>query len=278
MKKKRLKHIHIYIGTIVFSVLHACSMSSSKNTNTIDDAKEKNVIVFAGVGLADVLEEIAYLFEIKHHVQVKLNLASSGTLARQIKSGATADVYISASKKWADYADSLGITKKGYRSVIAQNQLVLVAPITKGPFNITIDSNCNIHALLKSERLSIGDPAHVPAGEYAKQALTYYGWFTQIGKQFLFAKDVRSALMVVEMEEAPLGIVYRTDALKSKKVKIIDTFPEVSHKPIVFTASVCSSNTYAYKFYEYLLSEEASHIFAKYGFKKPFQNKTTKLI
>jgi len=114
----------------------------------------------------------------------------------------------------------------------------------------------------------MGDPEHVPAGLYAKQALGYFGWYKKLSEKMLPAKDVRSALMVVEMGEAPVGIVYRTDAQKSEKVKVIGTFPDRSHQPIVYVSSVCRESGLSKEFYDYLKSEQATPVWVKYGFNK----------
>jgi len=260
--------IDIIMGIAI--VLVAIFVVSCGNGNHDKGSKEikESIMVFAAASLTDVLAEIVDSFEVKYNVHVKTNTASSGTLARQIEQGGTPDVYISASKKWADYVDSLGYIRHNLKSTIAANELVLITPLNSKINIPTIDSSLNFLALLGSERLSMGDPAHVPAGKYARQSLNYYGWFAQLNKKTLFAKDVRSALMVVEMEEAPLGIVYRTDAQKSKKVNIVGTFAEESHKPIVYIASVCNEKLAANNFYNYLNSASTKAIWTKYGFKK----------
>jgi molybdate transport system substrate-binding protein len=255
---------------IAFSYLFFSCGTSTGQSNKNDGTTEqgKSIMVFAGASLTDVLSEIIDSFEVKYNAEVKTNMASSGTLARQIEQGGSPDVYISASKKWANYVDSSGFILKGHKAEIAQNDLVLIAPQGYDIKIPAIDSSLIFPSLLGSGRLSIGDPSHVPAGKYAKQSLEYFGWYDQLDKKTLPAKDVRSALMVVEMGEAPLGIVYRTDALKSKKVRILNTFPEKSHKPIVYVAGVCRDNKLAKDFFVYLNSDETKDIWIKYGFKK----------
>ncbi len=244
------------------TLLTSCGGSATKKES------KKEIMVFSAASLTDVLAELADSFEVKYNVKVKTNMASSGTLARQIEQGGKPDVYISASKKWANYVDSLGFFIPGYKTQMAKNELVLIAP-KESSLNVeSIDSNLDFIGLLGDGRLSMGDPSHVPAGKYAKQALTYFKWYNNLSDKMLPAKDVRSALMVVEMNEAPVGIVYRTDAEKSKKVKILNTFPEESHKPIVYVGGVCSKVPMATDFYKYLNSPETKTIWAKYGFKK----------
>ncbi len=257
------------IMIIWIAVLFSSCRTESKSKADSSSAKmihKQELLVFAAASLSDVLSEIVDSFEVNYNIKVLTNMASSGTLARQIEQGGTPDLYISASKKWGDYVDSLGCFVAGFKSDIAYNQLVLIAPNNSDKEVTAIDSSLNFKILLGEGRLSIGDPAHVPAGMYARQSLEYYGWYHQLTGKVLPAKDVRSALMVVEMEEAPLGIVYRTDAQKSSEVKILHSFPEKSHKPIVYVAGVCTNYDEAKAFYTYLSSNEMKTIWEKYGF------------
>ncbi|MCW3807984.1 molybdate ABC transporter substrate-binding protein [Plebeiibacterium marinum] len=253
-----MKNYKNIILSIIFLGLFSCT--------PIKKEQKQSITVFSGAGLTDVLTEIVDSFEVKNHIKVKTNLASSGTLARQIEQGEVPDVYISASKKWADYIDSLGFTLANYKQGVAINNMVLIAPKNSTLNIAAIDSSLDIASILKDERLSMGDPAHVPAGKYAKQALEYYGWYKPLKDRILPAKDVRSALMVVELGETPLGIVYKTDALKSEKVRILTTFPSKSHIPISFIASVLKDNKLAKDFYTFLSAEEMKSVWEKHGF------------
>jgi molybdate transport system substrate-binding protein len=270
MKKNLTKLLSLLsVFTLIFLAL-SCGTGSKKNVQNKsgDSEVQPPIMVFAAASLTDVLSEIIDSFEVKYQVKVQTNMASSGTLARQIEQGGTPDIFISASKKWADYIDSLGYILSGTKVAIAKNDLVLIAPLNSTLEVSVIDSSLNFVFLLGGERLSIGDPAHVPAGKYAQQSLQYFGWYDQLNGKTLPAKDVRSALMVVEMEEAPLGIVYRTDARKSVKVKILNAFPENSHKPIVYMGGVCKDNSTAKAFFDYLNSDATKVTWLKYGFKK----------
>ncbi len=252
----------LFIYTAVFASILGISCKPITKSNS----KKTSIMVFSAASLTDVLSEIADSFEVKYNVKVKTNMASSGTLARQIEQGGKPDIYISASKKWANYVDSLGYILKDQKATIAKNHLVLIAPKNSSAEITSIDSTLEFISLLGKDRLSIGDPAHVPAGKYAKQSLEYFGWYKQLDGKILPAKDVRSALMVVEMEEAPIGIVYKTDALKSTKVKILNSFPEKSHKPIMYVSGVINDKQEAKDFFTYLQSDETKDIWEKYGF------------
>ncbi len=264
------KNTRTFICILTFgmlTIISSCSGNEDRYPEFSAHGETSKLMVFAAVSLTDVLTELKDSFEAAYPVKVQLNLASSGTLARQIEQGGEADVYISANRKWASYIDSLGFIEKEYLREIARNELVLVAPSGMALKTATIDSTLDLMALLAGDRLSMGDPAHVPAGRYAHQALQYYGW-EGLTSRILPAKDVRSALMVVEMGEVPLGIVYRTDALKSKKVQILDAFPEKSHQPIVYMAGVCKLTAASVDFYAFLNAAESFPVWEKYGFKK----------
>lgn len=270
MKKNYIQFSSILTALFFILLLSSCETGKQKKAKANNEASkiQHPIMVFAAASLTDVLSEIIDSFEVKYHMEVKTNMASSGTLARQIEQGGAPDVYISASKRWANYVDSLGYIISGFKSEIARNELVLIAPLNSSIKVLAIDSSLDFMSLLGKERLSMGDPAHVPAGKYAKQSLEYYGWYNKLNGKKLPAKDVRSALMVVEMEEAPVGIVYRTDAQKSEKVKILNTFPDASHKPIVYVGGVCKDDVAVKSFLNYLNADDTKAIWAKYGFKK----------
>lgn len=243
---------------LLFIVFNSCKKHAKSNTPTLT--------IFAAASLSDVLSEIAYLFEQQHAVKVRFNNASSGTLARQIEQGATPNLYISANQQWVDYLSEKNLIKKNTQTIIAKNTLALIAPKHSTLKINTLDSLLNLPALLGKNRLAVGDPKHVPVGLYAREVLEFYNWFDSV--QLLTAKDARSALMMVEMQEAPLGIVYQTDALKSNQVKVLQLFSEHTHQPIIYTAGMYQNSSIANDFLQYLNSPETFSIWEKYGFKK----------
>jgi molybdate transport system substrate-binding protein len=223
--------------------------------------EDKTITVFCAAGLVDVIEELSDSFTMNSAIQVKINMASSGSLARQLEQGNRTDIYISANTHWANYCDSLGIFSE--RKELYQNKLVFVCPQTINFDSINFSSS-KIPEFLG--RLSIGDPEYVPAGQYAKEALISLGWWNDLQKRMLPAKDVRSALMPVELGECELGIVYYSDALASKKVKILGTIPESSHTPIIFQALLSKTATHqAKEFYKMLNSNNFEKTWMKYG-------------
>jgi molybdate transport system substrate-binding protein len=226
---------------------------------------DTELTVFIAASTTDVITDIAGLYEEKSGISVNINPASSGTLAKQIEQGAPADVYISASEKWMEYVKGLDVTEKS--ASLVTNRLVLIVPEESKLKTVSFDGSFSLADLFEGH-LSMGDPEHVPAGKYAKEAITYYGWYENLESRILPAADVRAALSVVELSEADLGIVYETDARKSDKVRILSGFPEESHTPIqYFCALLKDSSDEAGDFYDFLLNDaNAKELFKSYGF------------
>ena len=234
--------------------------------NNPDDEKNE-LVLFCAASLSDVISEIVADFENDFGMEVKLNIASSGTLARQIEHGAHPDIYISANKKWLDYLNKLGVTIPETEKMIAGNSLVWVAPLQSEQEIIAYSPELAFPDLFEG-RLSIGDPNHVPAGSYAVQLFENLGWKEKLEPRFLPAKDVRTALMVVELGEVEAGIVYKTDALKSEKVKIITQFPDSLYNPVYYYMTIMKGqeNKKSFTLYNYIVSGEVKQTWQKYGF------------
>ena len=250
--------IFFYI-ILTFIFLSSCKGHQNKNNNEL--------VIFCAASLTDVISEIADNFEKEFQTDVKLNLASSGALARQIEHGAMPSIYISANKKWLNYLHQKDLTVPGTEKKIADNSMVLVAPATSDLNPMDYPLNIPLPELIDG-KLSIGDPSHVPAGNYALQLLEKLGWKEKLESRFLPAKDVRSAIMVVELGEVEAGIVYKTDALKSKKVKIITEFPDSLYSPVDYYMTIIEGqkNEKSLSLYNYILSDEVKNTWWKYGF------------
>lgn len=249
--------------TIILSliILASCGHKPKNEATTLR--------VYSGAGLTDAITELCDSFKVEYKVEVALNLASSGTLARQIEFGARPDVYISASMRWANYVDSIGCVVDSSIADVVYNDLALIAPSDSELDTMVMDEGMNLKRVLGDSYMAIGNPAHVPAGKYAKQTLEYYHQYAPLQENLLMAKDVRSALRMVEMGEAALGLVYYTDALRSTKVKVLAVVPEVSHTKIRYVACLGKNSELSKAFYTYVTtSEKALPIWAKYGFKK----------
>ncbi|WP_312242237.1 molybdate ABC transporter substrate-binding protein [Pantoea sp.] len=226
------------------------------------------VTVFAAASLTNALQDIAKQYQQGKEVEIVSSFASSSTLARQIEQGAPADLFISADQQWMDYAIDKKTMMAESRFTLLGNDLVLVAPSASKPQPVTINAATDWKTLLKGERLAVGDPDHVPAGIYAKEALQKLGAWDQLSPVMARANNVRAALALVERNEAPYGIVYGSDAVASNKVAVVGVFPESSHKPVEYPMAVVKDhNTPAVSaFYTYLKGPEAAAIFKRYGF------------
>lgn len=230
-----------------------------------DRSGKPEVRLFAAMSLTDVAVELATLYERTTGVHVVLNTASSSALARQIDAGADADVFLSANPDWVDYLEETGHVRTEHRTDLLSNRLVLIAPLRK-PTSVEMAKGFDIAAAFEG-RLALGDPDHVPAGMYAKTALGYFGWYEPLKDRLLPCFDVRAALLMVERGEAPLGIVYKTDAALSDKVAIIGTFPADAHPPILYVMAVCEgAGDTAEPFARFLRSREAAQVFERHTF------------
>ena len=229
---------------------------------------QEPLLVFAAASTTNAMQEVDKAFSKASGIPVTASFASSGTLAKQIANGAPADLFLSANVKWMDYLEKGGQLAPGTRSDLLRNRLVLIAPQASPLQKVEISSSLDPGALLKGGWLAMGDPRHVPAGSYAKQALTKLGWWPKLDKRLALTANVRAALMLVERGEAALGAVYATDAMISKQVKVVGVFPTDTHKPIVYPVALVKGrdSQAAKRFLEFLQGPQAAAVFAKYGF------------
>lgn len=228
----------------------------------------ENVTVFAAASLTNALQDIASQYEQGKTVKIVSSFASSSTLARQIEQGAPADIFISADQQWMDYAVGKDAIDNSSRVTLLGNDLVLIAPTETHPQPVSISKSTDWASLLKGQRLAVGDPDHVPAGIYAKEALENLGAWRQLSPLMARGNSVRAALALVERDETPYGIVYGSDAVASKKVTVVGIFPQDSHKPVEYPLALVKghNNASATAFYQYLKGPQAAVIFKQYGF------------
>jgi molybdate transport system substrate-binding protein len=228
-------------------------------------------LVFAAASTTNAVEDVIAAYEAESGRKVTPSFASSSTLAKQIAEGAPAQVFISANPKWMSFLEDKGLVIEGSRSDLLGNGLVLIAPKSEAA-PVAVDATLPLTDLLGPDgRLSVGDPDHVPAGIYAKQALTALGLWEAVEPRLARASDVRAALALVERGEAPYGIVYATDAAISDGVAVVGTFPEDSHPPITYPAALIAgpaagTGDEAAAFLAFLKSDTAAAIFKRYGF------------
>jgi molybdate transport system substrate-binding protein len=227
----------------------------------------ETITVFAAASTTDSLTKMGDLFLQRGMGKVIFSFASSSTLAKQIERGAPAQVFLSADSDWMDYLSARNLIKPESRFDLLGNRLVLIAP-KASPLVPQSLFGMDLSGILESGRLAVGDPDHVPAGKYAKFALQKLGLWADAEKRLARADSVRAALALVERGEAPLGIVYSTDAAITTKVRVIAAFAEDGHPPIVYPiALVAGSETSpAQKFIDFLRTTEAGKIFEGSGF------------
>ena len=232
-------------------------------------ARAQELTVFAAASLTDAMKDVSAQWAQAGHQPLRLSFGSSSTLARQIEQGAPANLFASADEKWMDYLADKQLIAADTRKDLLGNDLVLVVSADK-PQHVTIGPGFNLLALLgPNGRIATGDPAHVPAGIYAEQALRKLGLWDAVSPHLARTEDVRAALLLVERGEAPAGIVYATDAAVSKAVMIAGTFTADSHDPVSYPFAVTKSGDTqeARALMTYLAGPQARAIFVKRGFK-----------
>lgn len=232
-------------------------------------ARAEALTVFAAASLTDAMKEIAGLWMQAGHEAPRLSFGASSTLATQIEQGAPVNLFASADEKWMDDLARHDLIAAGTRKDLLGNDLVLVVPADH-PVHIDIGPGFDLGALLGPDgRLATGDPAHVPVGIYAEQALRKLGLWEKVGPRIAAAADVRSALLLVERGEAPAGIVYGTDAAVSKSVTVAGIFPETSHDPVTYPFAIpkAGDTQDARAFLAFLSSQAARDIWVRRGFK-----------
>jgi len=251
-----LKHI----GRIALALAMQCAAVSLAQA-------QASVTVFAAASLQDALNDAAKNFTATSGIAVKFSFDASSTLARQIEQGAPADLFASADLDWMDYLDKRHLIEPRTRVNLLGNRLVIVAP-RDAPFaELKLDA-ASLEAALGGGRIATGAVETVPVGRYAKTALQKLGLWGQLEGRIAPADNVRAALAYVARGEAPLGIVYATDAAAEPKVKIVATFPQDSHPPIVcpFALTLAAKGDAAARFLSFLQGPAARASFTARGF------------
>ena len=232
-------------------------------------ARAQELTVFAAASLTDAMKDVSALWEKAGHQPLRMSFGSSSTLARQIEQAAPVNLFASADQKWMDYLAEKNLIATDTRKDLLGNDLVLVVPADK-PQHVTIGRGFDLLGLLgPNGRLATGDPAHVPVGIYAEQALRKLGLWDSVAPRLARTDDVRAALLLVERGEAPAGIVYATDAAVSKAVMVAGTFPADSHDPVSYPFAVIKAGDtpQARGLMTFLAGPEARAVFVQRGFK-----------
>ena len=225
------------------------------------------VIVFAAASSTDAMREAGKRFEAQTEIKVAFSFDSSSNLAKQIKAGAPADVFLSADEQWMNDVAAAGAILRNTRQDLLSNTLVMIAPVGAA-FEIHLNKVFDFATRLPGiMRIAIGDPEFVPAGRYAQQALTSLGWWSLLRPRTIPAQDVRAALRLVEIDEADAGIVYATDVKKLERVVVVAVFPPELHDPICYPIAQCKDSKPAAEFIQFLRTAEMIAVFEQAGFR-----------
>jgi molybdate transport system substrate-binding protein len=228
----------------------------------------KEVIVFAAASLKNALDDAIAAYEKSGGGKVVASYAASSALARQIDSGANADIFISADLDWMNDVEKHNLIDKATRKNFLGNKIVLIAPTAAHAAMVDIRPGFDLKGLLKDGRLAMANPDAVPAGKYGKAALEKLGVWDSVKDKVASAENVRGALLFVDRNETPYGIVYATDAAADKNVAIVGQFTDDTHPPIIYPIALTTANNDpdAKKFLSFLESAAAKPAFEKQGF------------
>ena len=230
-------------------------------------AQDKSITVFAAASMKNALDDVDAAFTKSTGIKVAASYAASSALIKQIENGAPADVFVSADLDWMDYGAQHKLIKDDTRINLLGNRLVLIAPKDSKIEHVTIAPGFDLAKLADDGRIVTGDVRAVPVGKYAKAALEKLGAWAAAEPKFAMTENVRAALTLVARGEAPLGIVYETDAKVEPNVKIVGTFPPDSHPPIVYPAALTvNAKPEAARYLAFLRSGAAKAVFEAYGF------------
>jgi molybdate transport system substrate-binding protein len=223
--------------------------------------------VFAAASLKNALDAVSASWKADTDMETTLTYAASNALAKQIEAGAPADVFVSADLTWMKYLTDKNLIAKGSDVQLLGNEIVLVAP-KDSKIKLKIENGFNLADAVGDGKLAMANVDSVPAGKYGKAALEKLGVWASVEGKVAQSENVRAALKLVDLGEAPLGIVYATDAKADAAVKVVDTFPADSHAPIIYPAGIVESskNADAAEFLKYLQSDKAKAIFEAQGF------------
>lgn len=247
---------------ILFALMLGLSGCSTDSTKSQD--AEVELTISAAASLQEALAELQKEFEEVHpNIHINFNFGASGALQQQIIQGAPVDLFISAAEDKFQQLVTDGFIDRAQAVQLLGNKLVFITPLD-GPNNWTA-----LEDLVKANKISIGTPDTVPAGSYAKEALTNAGIWSRVEDQMIYAKDVRQVLTYVETGNVDAGIVYNTDARLSEKINIVTSVETSLHPPIIYPLGVVKNSDYQEEstlFYEYLQTDSAKELFESYGF------------
>jgi molybdate transport system substrate-binding protein len=261
----RLARYNLRVPTVLF-VLAAFAAACAGGGR----APAPPLVVLAAASMKGALDEIAAAHTHDTGTRVSIVYAATSALARQVASGAPGDVFLSADEEWMDDLAAAGHLRAGPRRVVIGNRLVLVAPAGRSaPFALA--PGTDLAGRFGTGRLAVADPVAVPAGRYARDALVWLGAWPGVKDRLAPAENVRAALLLVALGEAPLGIVYASDAAAEVRVVVLATFPTGAHAPIRYPGAVLARSRHpqAHAFLDRLTAPAAREVFLRHGFTWP---------
>ncbi|MFC6622098.1 molybdate ABC transporter substrate-binding protein [Novosphingobium panipatense] len=234
---------------------------------TAAPSRKEPALVLAAASLQESMNAAADAWARKGHPRPRISFAASSALARQVAGGARADLFVSADEQWMNHLQARNLLRRGTRVSFLRNTLVLIAPRASA-VRLRVGPGMALARALGKGRLAIADPGGVPAGLYAKEALTRLGVWASVVDRLAPAESVRGALALVDRGAAPLGIVYATDARADSRVRVVGTFPASSHSPISYPVATLSRsrNPEGEAFRRYLVSAQGKSLFRRFGF------------
>lgn len=255
----------LYFSLTMMLLILAISGCSTKEQTKEVAEEQVELTVSAAASLKDSLNELKENFEKEYtHIKINFNFGSSGALQQQISQGAPVDIFFSAAEDKFDQLMKEGFIEKDNVIDLLGNELVLIIP------NDATKAINTFEDLSKVDKISIGTPESVPAGKYAKESLEKMNVWKAVEGKIVYAKDVRQVLTYVETNNVDAGIVYKTDAMISSKVKIVATAEDDTHAPIIYPLGIIKDNSHpkeTHLLYDYLQNDQSIEILEKYGFK-----------
>jgi molybdate transport system substrate-binding protein len=264
-RNQRHSLVMLMLASMFAGLVSSPSLAQKTSAPPVED--KRPVVVFAAASLKTALDAIAAVFKQETGTELSINYASSAVLAKQIEQGAPADVFISADLPWMDYLEKAKQIKPLTRRNLLGNKLVLIEPADLTT-KLSIEKGFDLAGATGDGKIAVCTIASCPAGVYAKESLENLGIFAAVEPKLAQAENVRAALALVSREEARFGIVYATDAKADPKVRVVGTFHESTHKPIVYPVALvaASTNPAAPKIVSFLSSQAATKILLAQGF------------
>jgi molybdate transport system substrate-binding protein len=253
---------------LLVAALRAAGASVGFAATGLSRAETPALLVFAAASTKEALEAVGALWHSRGRARARFSFAASSALARQLEQGAPADIFVSADMDWMDYARRHRLVRDDSVRPLLGNRLVLVAPAQARTSELALRPGVDLAAALAGGRLALADVRSVPAGRYARAALEWLGAWQAVQSRLAMTENVRVALALVARSEAPLGIVYESDARAEPRVRVVDAFAPESHPPIRYPMAITRASRHpdAPAFCEHLRSARAGEVFREHGF------------